>query len=246
MELNLRPTSVINAEKIAARRPYFVGAGVCLLLALLGTWLYFLRANDLKTKALADVRARNSSMGEFEKQDNAVIAEINKIKSNASPLQQVVDDRQYWTRVLTGLHEALPEKYIWVTLFEPTSGGKPVVLGDPSKPLIVNAPGAAPTPAGAPGGRPGAASANVHKGPVIDGVHVHGLYLENPQADSVVTAYVKNLSTVKNPGDEKELLFNIDTTNENSVIKNRSPQTSQEWTFDYDLQINLKTPLTIP
>ncbi len=250
MELNLRPTGVVNAEKTAARRPYFVGAGMCLLLALLGTWLYFLRANDLKARALEDVRARNSAMGEFEKQNNAVIAEINKIKANASPLQQTVDDRQYWTRVLTGLHQALPEKYIWVTLFEPTSGGKPVVLGDPSKPLITTAPGAASNPgnAPAPGARPGAANANANanKGPVIDGVHVHGLYLENPQADSVVTAYVKNLSTVKNPGDEKELLFNIDTTNENSVIKNRSPQTSQEWTFDYDLQINLKTPMTVP
>ena len=245
MELNLRPTSVISAEKIAARRPYFVGAGLCLLLALLGAWLYFLRANDLKVKTLAEVRARNATMGEFEKQDNAVTAEINKIKENAAPLLRTVDDRQFWTRVITGLHKALPEKYIWITLLEPTSGGKPVVMGDASKPLIAAGPGGAPAPA-VPPGPGGRAAANANKGPVIDGLHVRGLYLENPQADAVVTAYVKNLSEVKNPANENERLFNIDTTNENSVIKNRSPQTQQDWAFDYELQLNLQKPLVLP
>ena len=52
MELNLRPSSVINAQKIAARRPYFVAAGLCLLLALAGWWLYFMRAADIQNGVL--------------------------------------------------------------------------------------------------------------------------------------------------------------------------------------------------
>ncbi len=235
MELNLRPTSVVNAEKIAARRPYFVGAGVCLLLALLGTWLYFLRANDIKAQALKEVQDRNARMGTVEKEDNAVIADIKKIQDGAAPLLQTVDDRQYWTRVLTGVHQALPEKFVWVTLFEPTSGGKPVALGDPAKSLVNPAGGSAPPPGPpAAGGKP-----PVNKGPLIDGLHIRGLYLENPQADGVVTAFARNLSA-------NTELFNIEKGKEDSIIKSRTPQGPQDWAYDYDLQINLKTPLTIP
>ncbi len=232
MELNLRPTSVINAQKTAARRPYFVAAGVCVLLALLGAWLYFLRADKIKAIALGDIRARNASMGEFEKQNNAVKADITKIKENAAPLLQTVDDRQFWTHVLTQVHTALPEKYIWITLLEPTSGGKPVTLGDPSKGLAANAT-AGPTGPATPG-RP----APANKAPVIDGLHVRGLYLENPQADAVVTAFVNNL--------RKADAFNLDKTNDNKIVTARSPQNAQDWAFDYELELNLAQPLTIP
>ena len=235
MELNLQPTSVVNAQKIASRRPYLVGAGLCLLLALLGAWLYFLRADHIKNVALGEIRTRNASMGEFEKQDNSVKSEIMKIKQDAEPLLQTVDDRQYWARAITALHAALPEKYIWITLLEPTSGGKPVVMGDPGKPLVGPVPGGAATPA--PGARPGTGAA-ASKGPVIDGLHVKGLYLENPSADAVVTAFVNNL--------RKSDFFNIDKTNDNNVIKNRSPQNTQDWAFDYDLELKLAQPLPAP
>ncbi len=236
MELNLRPTSVIKATQVAARRPYLLAGAACLLLALLGTYLFFLRANNLKAAALADVRQRNATMGEFEKQDTGVRTDITKILSNAAPLLQTVDDRQEWTRLLTAIHDALPEKYVWVTLLEPTSGGKPVAMGDPNKPLVAPAPGGGlPTPTPGPGpAKPAAAPT----GPVIDGLHLKGLYLENPERDAVVIAFLNNL--------RKSDLFNLSKTDDNTVLKNRVGQNQQDWAFDYELQLTLKQPFPAP
>ena len=233
MELNLRPTSVIKAAQVAARRPYLLAAAACLLLSLLGTWLFFLRANSIKATALDDVRKRNAAMGEFEKQNAAVGTEIKKINSNATPLLQTVDDRQFWTRVLSELHAALPEKYIWVTLLEPTSGGKPTALGDPTKPLVTVVPGAVVTP-GAPGAKP----TPTPSGPTIDGLHIKGLYLENPDRDSVVVAFLNNL--------RKSDLFNLSKTDDKTVLLNRVGENQQDWAFDYELQLTLKHPFPAP
>ena len=43
MELNLRPANVVRRHRLAQRRPFFVVAGVCFVLGLLGWAFYFLR-----------------------------------------------------------------------------------------------------------------------------------------------------------------------------------------------------------
>ncbi len=231
MELNLRPTSVIRAQKVAARGPYFVAAGVCLLLTLLGWWLYFLRATTIQSEVLGALHQKAAGMGNYEKRDNAIKADIAKSKESLAPLLQTVDDRQFWTRTLSALNEALPEKYVWITQLEATSGGKPVNVADPARPLLVPGAGSAPAPAG---GKAPPAS----KGPVIDGLHLKGLYFENPQADVIVTTFANNLI--------KSGLFNIDKANPTSVIKNRTPQTADAWAFEYEIQLPLTQPLPAP
>ena len=66
-----------------------------------------------------------------------------------------------------------------------------MTLGDPTKPLVNPAANSAPPP-----GPPAAGGkAPVNKGPLIDGLHIRGLYLENPDRDAVVTAIANNLSS---------------------------------------------------
>ena len=235
MELNLRPTSVINAEKTAARRPYFVGAGVCLLLALLGTWLYFLRADDLKTKALAEVRARNATMGEFEKQNNAVIGP-------RSPRSRTTPPRSSKPSTTGSSGRGSSPGC--------TSPAREIHLGDPARAHFrrqAGRPGRSDQAAGAgrrPATRPPRAAGPRGHRQQGTGHRRRARPRALPRKSAGRQrghAFVKNLSD-KNPGTE---LFNIDKTNENSVIKNRSPQTNQDWAFDYDLQINLKDPLTV-
>ena len=227
MELNLRPTSVINAQKIAARRPYFIGAGVCLLLALAGWWLYFMRATDIQSGVLNDINTKVATMRGFEDRFNKTKADIARIAASAAPLTQLTEDRQFWPRVINELNQRLPEKYIWITLMEPTVGGKPVVLGDPGKPLVASGPTAAAAPA-LPG-RPAPAA----KGPAIDGLHIRGLYLVNPDKDDIVTQFERSLA--------KSPLFKLDK-NDRLVILNRDPQNDKDWAFPYEMQLNLATP----
>ena len=112
-------------------------------------------------------------------------------------------------------------------MLEPTIGGKPVALGDPGKPLN---PGAVPGAPTSPTGRPGAAAA---KAPAIDGLHVRGLYLVNPDKDDIVTQFEKNLAGSS--------LFKLDK-NDRLVILNRDPQNEKDWAFAYELQLTLAKP----
>ena len=227
MELNLRPTSVINAQKVARRRPYFLAAGVCLLLALAGWWLYFLRAADIQAGVLDKLNAQVSTMSGFEQSFNKTKADIAAVAINAAPLTQLVEDRQFWPKIIGELNQRLPEKYVWITLLEPTTtvGNKavPLALGDPARSLVATNSG---SPSSAHPGSPA-------KGPMIDGLHVRGLYLYNANKDDVVTQFYKNLSQSK--------FFKLDK-NERAVVVNRDPQNEKDWAFPYELQLTLAQP----
>ena len=234
MELNLRPTSVINAQRIAARRPYLVVAGLCLLLALAGWWLYFLRAANIQSGVLDTVNSQVSTMQGFENKFKGIGTDINNIAATSAPLGQLVDDRQFWARTISELNAKLPDKYIWITQLEPTIGGKAVALDDPNKSLTGGGPGGYTPPAAAkPGATPAAA-----KVPMIDGLHVKGLYLYNDaRRDQVVSDFLANLA--------KSDQFKLDPNNQKVNLLKRDPQNETEWAFEYELQLPLAKPLAL-
>ncbi len=229
MELNLRPVTVVNEQKIAARRPYLVAAGLCALLTLAGWWLYFQRAATIQEGVLNGINEKVTSMQGYEHRFQGITNDIKGITATSAPLTQTVEDRQFWARTISELNVRLPEKYVWITLLEPTSGGKVIPLGELTRPLgstLTN------SNAPAPVGRPGAAVAP--KGPAIDGLHIKGLYLHNDRRDQVVSDYVASLAESKR--------FKLDTKNEKSIILNRSPENDQDWAFPYELQLTLAEP----
>ena len=229
MELNLRPTSVVRAQRIASRRPYLVTAGLCLLLALAGWWLYFLRAANIQSDVLAEVNGKVAVMQGFESAFQKANADLLKISAVAAPLTQTVEDRQFWTKVINELNARLPEKYIWITSLQPTvtSGTRsvPLALGDATKPLGTVA--VLPIP-GAKGG----------KGTGIDGILVQGMYLHNPSNNSVVVEFVNNLA--------KSELFALDMKNPNSIYLDNPAEDPKAWATNYKLQLTFKKPLPLP
>ena len=228
MELNLRPTSVIRAQRIASRRPYFVTAGLCLLLALAGWWLYFLRAANIQSEVLTEVNAKVATMQGFENRFRAATADLQKVSAVAAPLNQTVEDRQFWAKIINELNMRLPEKYVWITNLQPTSGGKVLPMGDANKPLTPLSIGNAPLPGKGPA-----------KNPVIDGILVQGMYLHNPANNNVVVDYVKALASSD--------YFALDMKNrQNSVILDNPPEDPKAWATPYKLQLIFKKPLSIP
>lgn len=229
MELNLRPASVVKSHRVTARRPYLILAGVCLLLALAGWSLYFLRASAIQATVLGGVNQKVDVMHGYEDKFSKLTKDTTELKNRATPLVETIEDRQYWARVISALNGALPEKNVWITLMEPTSGGKPVTFGDPGKPLATLANGVA---GAATTGKPAGARA------ALDGVHIKGLYLANDKADRVVTDFVNSLA--------QSPFFNLDTKNEKSIVLVRTPQNEKEWAFEYELQLKLKQPVYLP
>jgi Tfp pilus assembly protein PilN len=204
------------------------------LLALAGWWLYFLRAAKVQSTVLTEPNGINQQvavMHGYEEKFNRALADLKKVSAVSAPLEQTVEDRQFWAKIINELNTRLPEKYVWITMLQPTIGGKAVALGDPNRPLQ-SLGGFAP-PSNAAVRRTGP-----EKGPEIDGILVQGLYLHNPSNNNVVVDFVKSLAASE--------YFHLDMRNQNSVILDNPPEDPKAWATPYKLQLTFKTPLPLP
>jgi len=233
MELNLRPATVVRAHEIRRRRPFLIGAAVCVVAALLGWSIFYVHAAGVLRGTKEQVDANVNKLKGFQTQLDAIRKDATTLDNAAAPLLAAVNARSFWPQLLEDLNARLPKENIWVTELVPLSNGKPVI-GTTALPGTA-APGA-PQPAISTSpteARPKAAA----KAAGIDGLLIRGLYLWNPRQQEVVVDYFKNL--VGSP------FFKIDVRNQQKVIKPTMPNNT-EWAFPYELQLDLKEPLSLP
>src|SRR4029077_9985727 len=144
MELNLLPASVVQRQELEKRRPFFIAAAACILLALLGWSAYYTRAAQVAQQTAQTMRQKNDSMHAAEVHLDKLKKEITGLDNIATPLITAVSDRNFWPQVLEDLNTRLPESNIWITELAATSGGK--VLGAPEKRAGEATPVPSPTP----------------------------------------------------------------------------------------------------
>ena len=231
MELNLLPASVIQRQDLEKRRPFFIAAAACLLLALLGWSAYYTRAAHVAQQTAQVLRQKNDSMHVAEGQLDKLKKQISALDNIATPLITAVNDRNFWPQILEDLNMRLPEADIWVTELAATSGGK--LLGAPEKRAGEIA--ATPPPT-VPPGSTGKTATGVGKS--IDGIMVRGLYLYNPKQQEIVVDYLRNLANSP--------LFVINPKTPERVIKSNSVPNDTEWAFPYELQLTLRKPVKMP
>ena len=229
MELNLRPAAVVRRQELEKRRPYFMVAAACFILALLGWGIYYTRAAHVTQRATERLQEKIDVMRVAESQLDKLKKQVASVDSLATPLIEAANDRSFWLEILEDLNTRLPKEDIWITELLPTSGGKPV--GVDEKRIAELAPA---TPAAAGAGRPNAARPG---GPVIDGIFVRGLYLFNARQQELVVDYFKSL--ISSPH------FAIDPNNQARVIKPTTPNNT-DWAFPYELHLDLKKPIKLP
>jgi type IV pilus assembly protein PilM len=252
MELNLRPASVVRRQELERRRPYFVMAAACFVLALVGWGMYYTRAAHVTRHATERLQAKIDTMRGAEAQLGTLKKKATSLDSVATPLIEAINDRSFWLEVLEDLNSRLPKEDIWVTELIPTSGGKPVGVDQKRLSEITQAAtaaaAAAPTPTPGKPGTP--ATAARASGPVIDGILVRGLYLHNPKQQEVVVDYFRNLTGTAKEVDgrkpyEPSPYFAIDPNNQARVIKPTTPNNS-EWAFPYELRLDFRKTLGLP
>jgi type IV pilus assembly protein PilM len=231
MELNLRPAAVVRRQELEKRRPYFMVAAACFVLALVGWGFYYSRAATVTQRATERLQVKIDEMRAAESRLDTLKKQVASLDGVATPLIDAVNDRSFWLEVLEDLNSRLPKEDIWITELIPTSGGKPV--GVDVKNIAELEPSAAATPVPV-AGRPNAARAS---GPVIDGIFIRGLYLFNPKQQEVVTDYFRNL--IGSP------YFVIDPNNQSRAIKPTTPNNT-DWAFPYELHLDLKKPMRLP
>jgi type IV pilus assembly protein PilM len=233
MELNLRPASVVRRQDLEKRRPFFIAAAACLVLALVGWSVYYTRAAQVARQTAQLLRQKNDTMHVAEAQLDKLKKQITTLDNTATPLITAVNDRNFWPQILEELNSRLPESDIWITELAATSGGK--LLGVPEKRAgeVAAAAASAPTPSPAAKGKTATAG-----GAAIDGINVHGLYLYNPKQQEVVVDYLRNLASSP--------LFAVDVKTPERFIKSNSVPDENQWAFPYELQLTLKKPVKMP
>jgi len=231
MELNLRPATVVRAREVERRRPFLIGAAVCVIAALLGWSIFYLRAGAILRATKQQVDAKVETLRGLQGKLDGIRKDATTLDNLALPLLNAIKARSFWPQLLEDLNARLPKENIWVTELIPLSNGKPVI-GSPALP------GGAPQTA-APTAMTPVRPTGPGKGggPAIDGLLIRGLYLWNPRQQEVVVDYFKNL--VGSP------FFAIDPRNQQKVIKPTMPNNT-EWAFPYELQLDLKESLPLP
>lgn len=213
MELNLRPSGLIHAEKMRAKQPYLAVAALCLLLALAGWLLFFNRSASVKELTLSGLEARVKELKRYERKIEEVQKEIAAVDERAQPLYEIVRARQFWAEILNDLNARIPDRFIWITNLEPLS----VDGGGELKPVV---------PAAESGKR---GRDEDGEGRRIDALRIKGLYLENPRRTAVIDAFANAIA--------ESPYF------ENPEITTRATETGEAWAYDYEIQANFKNPI---
>src|SRR5205814_8977254 len=152
MELNLRPAYVVRRHELEKRRPFFILAASCLILALLGWSFYYTQAAHGTQRATERLQEKIDTMRAAEARLDKVKKQVASLDSFSTPLIDAINDRSFWVEIVEDLNARLPKEDIWITELIPTSGGK--ALGAPDARTVSAL--ATPTPAAAQPQRPGA------------------------------------------------------------------------------------------
>jgi type IV pilus assembly protein PilM len=227
MELNLRPVSVVKAERIAGQRPFMIAAGVLVFAALASWWQYHARAAAETQKVAAELEGKAQPLKGVEGRINAARTEIEKLQEYAKPLVKTTRERDYWISVLNDLNARLPQEYIWITAFEP-----------PNREELRKAAADAEREAQAAGAKPKKKKDEVAEAPPVI-VMLRGIYLSqdagNAAGPAVVDTFVSNL---------KESTFVEPVTDPEKGFSRNSPDTP-EWGFKFTLPLKLKNPIDL-
>src|SRR5688572_16995462 len=223
MELNLRPASVVKAEKLANQRPFMIAAGVLVLAGLGAWWQYHARAADQTKEVTAKIAVKASPLKNLEGQMNAAKGEITKLQEFARPLTKATEEREYWSKAIDDLNQRLPDEFIWITAFEPPTQ-------EEIKKLEAEKAAAGPAPKSKGKSEPETA-------PVI--VQVRGIYLSrdagNNAGPAVVDTFVENLR--QSPY--------FDPITEGAQGFERKSDDTPEWGFKFAIPMKLKNPIDL-
>jgi type IV pilus assembly protein PilM len=230
MDLSLRPANVVRRQELERRRPFFIVAAACIVLAMLGWAVYYTRAAQVMSETAQVIQQRNTSMRGAEMQLDKLKKQVASLDSVATPLITAVNDRDFWLQILEDLNARLPEADIWITELGATSGGKLLGAGEKRVGEIAVSPSPPPSGSGARTVSAGQKS--------IDGILVRGLYLYNPKQQEIVVDYLRSLASSQ--------LFVVDPKTPERVIKSNSVPNETEWAFPYELQLPLRKPVKLP
>ncbi len=109
MELNLEPASVTKAKLLARKQPFMILAGLCFLLSLAGSWLYFLRATQVERQVINTLTPQVAALKNLADRFDSTEKDIVAARAIAAPFVTAAQERDYWVRVIDDINARLPQ-----------------------------------------------------------------------------------------------------------------------------------------
>lgn len=118
IEINLMPQSVLAEKEFMKKQPFFIMAGVFLVLTVVVWAGFFFKMNKLSDTRLNDVQKRVQVLEGLQKRLSMKEQQVNDVQARLDTLTGLVGEREIWGRILDEIHANLP-KGMWITDFIP-------------------------------------------------------------------------------------------------------------------------------
>lgn len=136
IELNLMPKKVLKEKELRKKRPYFIGAGVAAVLAMMVVTGYIARVKSYAAAQLAVFSTEVEELSAIESQLSAEEQKIAEISGKMGEIYGLMDRRSLWTRMMSQIHGALPPG-MWIASVVPVvEAGPAVAAGQPKAQVL--------------------------------------------------------------------------------------------------------------
>ena len=123
IEVELVPDGVAAARDAARRAPALIMAGLCLWGLLGASIVYVKKADDTVKSKVAELNAQQQKLSDLSSDIAQYRSKLDDLKGESAQLQDAVNDRSYWVRMLAELNNKFENDFIWLTLVEPLKNG---------------------------------------------------------------------------------------------------------------------------
>jgi type IV pilus assembly protein PilM len=238
VEVELVPDAVATARDAAKRAPALIMAGLCLW-GLLGASIIYVRQADKAVKGkTAEIQGKYETLQDHAADIASLNAKLEDLKQQSAQIEEAVNDRSYWVRMLADLNNRFENDFLWLTQIEPLKDGKAisprlietadVSIGDPTLGSLFPVPEDASASTTAPAA--GAPESKLE-------LRLLGLYRKNDEGQEVVYRYARALA-----GSE---FFDIENIKErlNDYCKAETGVGEDRYAYKFEIRLPLKQPM---
>lgn len=229
VQVELVPDSVAIARESAKRSPALIMAMVCLFAALGAAIMYFKSADRVVQGRIASSEQEHNELKGYAEEIRDLDERLEELKGQSIQLEEAVNDRSYWVRLLAELNNKFESDLIWLTVIEPFKDGAPLTAEfTKGSSGVPEGAAAAPAPPRAPG-QPAAA-------PKYE-LRLQGLYRKNDEAQEVVYRFARALA-----GSEFFAVEDI-ASNLQTYVKAETGVEEDRYAYKFDIKLPLKQPM---
>ncbi len=118
VEINLMPPALLARRALRRRQPFFILAGIGLVLTLLCWWVYFHRMRAVLESRLENVTQRIAAFRRTQHNLDRVARDKENVQRDLSEIVRLIDQRTFWLRLMNTIHGCLLEG-MWINAIRP-------------------------------------------------------------------------------------------------------------------------------